>query len=124
MLEQQAMTPKHYYVELKFDVHHEVADRTPVDLESIVDMLMDALEDVEGLTDVDLEANLEDSTIVFCVSLTAVSQPEAHRLAVLGIRTAVHASGGRTPGWEKEFESLFEREQYQGTVYSAEPAPV
>lgn len=122
MLEQHAVT-RDYYVELKFDVR-EVGDATPLDLEVVVDQLMDALDDVDGLTDVDMGANLSDSTIEFCVHLQAASQPDAHRAAVLAVRTAIHAAGGHTPDWEQSFENLFANEQYQSTVNLAGPVAV
>ncbi len=115
MLEQEAMN-RNYYVELSFEVRDGDA---PADLELMVDPLMDAFEDVSGLTDVDLGVDLLASALDICIHLDGPDEVAALGAAVAAARTAIHAAGHSTPGWESSFKSMVDSGQYQSLIRPA-----
>jgi hypothetical protein len=79
------------------------------DLTSFVDRvqaLMDALLDIEdsdsGIGDPDLASNLAEGRADVQMVIEADGAPEAMTKALCALRTAVHAIGDATPGWETE----------------------
>lgn len=69
-----------------------------------VDRVGDELIDLEAcspeLLDSTFSADLEDSSVVVEVSVEAETIGQALDLAVSFVRTAIHAAGAGTPGWE------------------------
>lgn len=69
-----------------------------------VERVGDALIDLEAcspeLLDSTFSANLDDLSVLVEVSVEAKTVGGALDLAVSFIRTAIHAAGDRTPGWE------------------------
>ncbi|MEO3785375.1 hypothetical protein ABGB12_18755 [Actinocorallia sp. B10E7] len=74
------------------------------------DQLMDALVGIEEadpfVEDVDLGADLHAGWIEVRMLVTAADQGEAAMHAFTALRTAIHALGGITRGWDTETYSL------------------
>ena len=75
------------------------------DVEAVFDSVTQQLHDVESvnsdLSDASSFANASQG--VFTLALVGIGETvaEASAKAVAGIRTAIHASGGATPGWDQ-----------------------
>lgn len=116
MLERGDLT-RSYYVELSFLVRD---DGNPADLATHIDPLLEAFEQVDGLSDVDLGADLERSAMQICMHLPASTGEEALAVALVAARTAIHAAGHGTPGWEGSFGRVLETGQYASMVRPAD----
>jgi hypothetical protein len=86
-----------YYVELSC---HADTD----DVEAAATDLMDALLDEPGLIDADVAATLTTGDITVGVGVDADTLQIALDRALIGIRSAVHRSGGATAGWAENLE--------------------
>lgn len=84
-----------YYVELIVGVR-----RDNNDLESIIDPLMDAFEGLTGVSDVDLGVDFGERTLTISMYVDADTEGGAINDAIAAARTAIHQTGGHTPGWE------------------------
>jgi len=106
-----------YYVELSFvmrDGDHP-ADLEPV-IEPVIEVLMGAFEGVTGISDVDLGFELATARLDISIYLRASSDGKALDQAATAARTALHAAGHATPGWEAAFKRMIETGQYQSVV--------
>jgi hypothetical protein len=89
------------------------------DLESQLDVIMDALCAEPGDADADIGADLVAGTVDFCVSIQADNPSEALAKVQAFVRSALHGAGIRTPGWERIAE-LVERGDAVATVRPSE----
>lgn len=90
-----------YYVELTTVVQPTDAFKSIDDVEErIVDPLLEAFEGVEGPEDVDLGFDLAIGQLTISMFIEANTQAEALAVATAAARTAIHATGGHTPGWD------------------------
>ena len=84
----------------------------PNRVESTFAAIADAFFDLDDVNDQDLSS--DDETLTFSMSLSADDEIAALSEAMTAVRTAIHAAGGATPGWESHIETLrtvIEREQ-------------
>jgi hypothetical protein len=86
-----------YYVEL---ICHVGAD----DVEAVATDLMDALLEEPGLVDPDVAATLTTGAVTVGVGVEAENLQAALDRALVGIRSAVHVSGGGTAGRADDLE--------------------
>ncbi len=86
-----------YYVEL---ICHVGAD----DVEAAATDLMDALIDEPGLVDVDVAATLTTGDVTVGAGVEAENLQTALDRTLVGVRSAVHRSGGATAGWAENLE--------------------
>lgn len=105
-----------YYIELSFAVDD---DGVPSDLEPMIDPLLTAFDDVVDVTDVDLGADLAKAQMDVCMHVDAESEVAAYEVAMTAARTAIHAAGHSTPGWEKAFNNMIESGQYKSVIKPA-----
>ena len=79
-------------------------DRDTVD--AATSALMDALIDLENsdnhLSDADLTVNLASGVVEVQMVIEAEDLGDAANYAHCVLRTAIHATGGHTPGWETQ----------------------
>lgn len=68
--------------------------------------IADALYDLTEVVDADLGANFEDRTLEFMMFVDSDDEVGALTTALAATRTALHAAGHPTPGWEKDFETI------------------
>ncbi len=72
--------------------------------------LMDALLDVEStdqaITDPDLTATLSTGRVDVQMTVAADDPAEAATKALCAVRSAIHAIGGATPGWETKHAAM------------------
>lgn len=88
------------------------AKAEPDRAESAFVAIADAFFDLDGVDDQDLASGVD--TLTFSMTLTAVDEVAGLSAAMTAVRTAIHAAGGATPGWESHIETLrtvIEREQ-------------
>jgi len=97
-----------YYVEISFEMGPQQ------DLEGFEEHIDDVAEAFADLKDVDgdVGANLEAGRIDLCMTLSADNRVEALTKAVTTARTAIHAAGGKTPGWENMLTKLLNDDEY------------
>ncbi len=91
-----------YYLEITCRAHGISRDRA----EEIFDELAEAVYDLADVIDADLGANLEECLLDFTMAIDAEDEVSALRQGLTAVRTAIHASGGSTPGWEDHFETI------------------
>lgn len=98
-----------YYIELTFELGK------PDDQHGFEAHLDNVAEAFAELTDVDgdVGADLESGRIDLCMTLQSNNPGDAVTKAVTAARTAVHAAGGSTPGWEQMLSEMLASEQYQ-----------
>lgn len=103
-----------YYVELTCQ-----ASAVMTDLEEHLEVVMDALQEEPGIEDADIGADLGEGTVEFCLHLNAEDSSDALRKAHVLVRSALHASGTATPGWEQMIKAI-ESDDAATTVRPAE----
>jgi len=101
---------KRFYLEITCQVHG-------IPAEEVYDNLADAVHDLTDVKDQDLGANLAEGTFDFCLTVDASGEAEALGRGLAAVRTAVHAAGGSTPGWEQHFRRI------KNVVRPVEPVP-
>lgn len=111
MLEGRAEEVTSYYVELVFDMGGPLHADDDDLLDGVAEAFAD-LADVDG----DVGADSHTGRVDLCMTLDAADRPEALRLAFIAARTAVHAAGGATPGWERLLEQLLAEDRYRSSV--------
>lgn len=102
-----------FYVEVSCRVSGSIDD-----FEDHLDTIMEALEEEPGVSDADIGARLEDMHVDFCLHLEADAFEEAFTRAVTVVRSALHAAGAATPGWERVTRAVDDDE----IAVSARPA--
>ena len=81
------------------------------------DAVADALYNCDGVEDADLAGDSKTATLTFTMNVLDVDGPEEALSIALGVvRTALHTSGGSTPGWEDRFEFLKQTISAEGLV--------
>lgn len=91
-----------YLVRLECITEHDEADGLAAEFDAVADALFD-LEDVH---DQDLTADLASRTLIFSIGVVADDEFAALERALGAVRTALHAAGRGTPGWEQHFRML------------------
>ncbi|MFJ3035918.1 hypothetical protein ACIPC2_16040 [Curtobacterium pusillum] len=78
----------------------------PNDVAADFDAVADALFELDDLHDQDLAADLEAGTLAFSIGVSADDEFGALDLALSAVRTALHAAGRGTLGWERHYRML------------------
>ncbi|MGH9211041.1 MAG: hypothetical protein ACRD2C_10205 [Acidimicrobiales bacterium] len=89
-----------YYLEITVRVVDDV------DVEALFDPLAEAVYDLVDVIDADLGARFGDREFDFTMTLDAEDAPSALGTGLTAVRTALHATGGATLGWERHFEAI------------------
>lgn len=66
--------------------------------------IADAFFDLEGIDDQDLSADA--GTLLFTLTVAAADEVQALSAATVAVRTAIHAAGGGTAGWDDNSSTL------------------
>lgn len=98
-----------FYVEL------HCQDAGAPDLDTHLDLLMDALDAEPGEVDADVGAEPDTGRVEFCISIRAESPAKALARAQTYVRSALHGAGVATPGWER-IAQLVDRGDAAATV--------
>lgn len=85
-------------VRVSREFHVQGASNLDEQTDSVFEELLSL--ECDKLSDADLEAELETARVILSVISHAPSFDEAVSYADAAIRTAIHASGGHTPGWQ------------------------
>ncbi|MGW4370411.1 hypothetical protein ACWEKT_32690 [Nocardia takedensis] len=102
-----------YFIVLSFTAY-------PTDgLEEAMDSLMDALLEVESVTDPDITASLTAGTIDVAMYVRGRSNADAIAVAEHALAEAIHHSGGLAD-WEERAEEALRHEQYEAHVRRAD----
>lgn len=101
-----------YYVEIVCRAN----SITRAQLEAMFEPIANAVYELTGVIDADLAANFGDLTLEFMMSVDAGDEVRALGASLAATRTALHAAGHSTPGWERIFETI------QQTVRKEQPA--
>lgn len=95
-----------YYVELTFEMGRPLDKSAEAHFDEVAEAFAD-LTDVDGDVGVNLEGRVD-----LCMTLSADDRAEAWNKAVTAARTAIHAAGGRTAGWEGMLSKLLDDDEY------------
>lgn len=102
-----------YFIVMSFSAY-------PTDnLEEAMDVLMDALMDVEAISDPDITVSLESGAIEVAMYVSAKTNDEAIAAAREALAQAIHSSGGLAD-WEQRAEDALRDEQYEAHVRRAD----
>jgi len=97
------MTNNDYYIELTVSSD----DTDPELIEDQFDAIADAFHECTGIEDQDLAANLEEQTLTFSMAIEDVSDENRAKIhALTAVRSALHAAGAATPGWDDQIRYL------------------
>lgn len=100
-----------YYIEMTFDLGAP-ADDARAAFEAHLDDVADAFEDLADV-DGDVGTDLSVGRVDLCMTLAAGDRIEALARAVAAARTAIHAAGGATPGWDHLLSRLIDDDDYE-----------
>ena len=109
------MTVRTFYVEISAGTTLTGPDD---EFEDFVDQLMTALLDEPGVIDADVGADLATGRLDFCLHLEAETSVAALRQAQVISRSAAHAAGAATPGWETVMRAI-EQDEVSSSVRPA-----
>jgi hypothetical protein len=76
------------------------------ELDALFEPLADAVADLSDVIDADLGANTAEGLFNFTMAIDAPDEVSALQMGLVAVRSAVHAAGGATPGWEQNFEAV------------------
>ena len=100
-----------YYVEFVFDMGAPFA----ADAEDHFDEIAAAFADLAGI-DGDVGVDCGAGRVELCMTLEAVDRQEALLAAFAAARTAIHAAGGATSGWDGWLDRLLESDNYRSSI--------
>lgn len=100
-----------------------VSDSDPEDIfDSVAEALFTQEASSDTLADADVTSRLRDHTISLSIIGTGESIETASANASSAIRSAIHASGGATPGWDRTVEVAPHRAVFTFLEQTAVPA--
>ena len=79
--------------------------------EHIEDVLLE-LDSLDGITDADILIDYGKHAVMFSMYVEAADHAEALPKVATSLRTAIHAAGGGTPGWEKLIAKMLDSARY------------
>ncbi|WP_454162564.1 hypothetical protein [Gordonia iterans] len=92
----------HYLVEVEIGVDPEAgADRLEAVFDALADAVADLTADDYGPLDADVGMTVAEQTIQLAITLEDDDDERAAQRGLVAARSAVHAAGGPTGGWEK-----------------------
>ncbi|WP_207634462.1 hypothetical protein, partial [Candidatus Frankia alpina] len=92
---------------MKYEGLVELTVTGPIgDFETHTDQLMDALLALEDLIDPDIGGNLAEGRMDITMTVEADTIPDAAYKSLSAVRTAIHAAGGATSGWERLIQKM------------------
>ncbi|SNQ46651.1 conserved hypothetical protein [Frankia canadensis] len=92
---------------MKYRILVELQVVGPLDrLDEVSDLLADALYDLHGADDTDLGTNLTTGCLHVTMIVEASDLEEAVARSLAATRSAVHAVGGATPGWDRSIREV------------------
>ncbi len=92
---------------MKYEGLVELTVTSPIaDFETHTDQLMDALLALEDLIDPDVGGSLAEGRMDITMTIEADTIPDAAYKSLAAVRTAIHAAGGVTPGWEHLIQKM------------------
>lgn len=89
------------------------------DIEAHLDDVADAFADIADV-DGDVGVNVATGRVDLCMTLAAESPADAIGKAISAARTAIHAAGGGTPGWDDLLQKVLDNEEFRSTVAPSE----
>ena len=75
-------------------------------MDELFEPLADAVYDLADVIDADLGADADSGRFDFTMAVDADSEVAALQAGLVAVRSAIHAAGHATPGWEEHFETI------------------
>lgn len=100
-----------YYVEFGFTIN-TAFDKNA---EQHFDQVADAFADLAGV-DGDVGVDMQAGKVELCITIIAADRAEALHKAFVAARTAVHAAGGATHGWDGWLEEMLAADSYRVSI--------
>lgn len=75
------------------------------ELDALFEPLADAVADLADVVDADLGANIAEGLFDFSMAIDTSDEVSALQAGLAAVRSAAHAAGCSTPGWEQHIES-------------------
>lgn len=80
--------------------------------EEHVEAVLVELSALDGISDADAMVDYSQPKVTFSMVVTSDAPSQAVERAVMSMRTAIHAAGGGTPGWEKLITRMIDEAHY------------
>lgn len=81
--------------------------------EDHIEAVLIELDGLEGITTPDLAVDYTEPRVTFAMSVDAADEPDVVRQVGTAMRTAIHAAGGGTRGWEKMIAEMSQSKRYE-----------
>lgn len=77
--------------------------------EQHIEEVLIELDSLDGITDADLSVDYSEPRVTFAMCVDAADDGDALKQVGTAMRTAIHAVGGGTPGWERMIAQMSRR---------------
>jgi hypothetical protein len=101
-----------YYVEMNVAIDSSISR---AEVEEHIDKVADAFEELPDVV-ADVGVDFAARRLDFCMTVSATDEQNALGLAVTAARTAVHAAGGGTAGWDGLLADVLDKRLYRSSV--------
>lgn len=101
---------KTWFVEFSATLPGDV-DRA--NLEEHLEAVLIELDSLDGITDADMAIDYDEPRVMFSMYVQAEDDSSAIAQVGTAMRTAIHAAGGGTPGWEKMLARMPSHRRYE-----------
>lgn len=81
--------------------------------EEHVEAVLIELDGLKGITDADLSVDYTEPRVTFAMSVNAEDEADVVGQVGTAMRTAIHAAGGKTSGWEKMIAEMSQTKRYE-----------
>lgn len=81
--------------------------------EEHIEVVLHQLDTLQGVIDADLSVDYDEPRVTFAMYVDADDEPEALAQVGTAMRTAIHAAGGGTRGWEKMISQMSQKRRYE-----------
>lgn len=99
-----------WYIEFSAPLPPSVSRERAV--EHVEDVLLE-LETLDSISDADVMIDHGTGRVMFSMYVAGEDQAEALTRVATGTRTAIHAAGGGTPGWETLISRMLDSSRYE-----------
>ncbi len=81
--------------------------------EQHIEAVLGELDSLANITDADMSVDYSEPRVAFAMYITAKDDIDAISQVTTAMRTAIHAAGGGTPGWEEKISEVIQSRRYE-----------
>lgn len=97
---------RHPMTRFYLEITVQLRGATKSTMDELFEPLADAVYDLADVIDADLGADADSGRFDFTMAVDADSEVAALQAGLVAVRSAIHAAGHATPGWEEHFETI------------------